>query len=90
MADDPKVVSIRDGGEIPAAGESSEAVVAYLEGLLERAKNGEAVGVAVVECDPRKACSFNIVGYYCGTYSMLGAARAMVHAMARLAIDDDD
>ena len=41
MADDPKVVSILCGGNLPAAGESSEAVVDYLEGLLERAKNGE-------------------------------------------------
>ena len=90
MADDPKVLSIRDGGKLPAAGESSEAVVAYVEGLLERAKNGEALGVAVVECNPRMACSFNIVGYYCGSYTMLGAAQAMAHAMAELTNRDDD
>ena len=90
MADNPKVVSIRCGGKLPAAGESSEAAVAYLEGLLERAKNGEAVGVAVVECDPRTACTFHVVGYYCGSYSMLGAAQAMVHEMAGLATENDD
>ena len=90
MPDDPKVVSIRGGAKLPAAGESSEAVVAYLERLLERAKNGEAVGVAVVECNPHLACSFSMVGYYCGSYSMLGAAQAMVHAMAEFVTTDDD
>ena len=90
MSDDPKVVSIRCGGKLPAAGERSEVVVAYLEGLLERAKNGAAVGVAVVECDPRMACTFHAVGYYIGSYTMLGAAQAMVHEMASLATGDDD
>ena len=90
MADDPKVVSIRCGGKLPAAGEKSEAVVAYLEGLLDRAKNGEAMGVAVVECGPRITCTFHVVGYYCGSYSMLGAAQAMVHAMAEFVTTDDD
>ena len=90
MADDPKVVSIRGGGRIPAAGESCEAVVAHLEALLERARNGETVGVAVVECDPHVACRFSLVGYFCGSYAMLGAAQAMAYGMAGLATEDDD
>ena len=90
MADDTKVVSIRCGGKLPAVGERSEVAVAYLEALLERAKNGEAVGVAVVECDPRMSCTFHVVGYYCGSYTMIGAAQAMVHEMAGFANKDND
>ena len=90
MAEDTKVVSIRDGGKLPEAGESSEVVVAYLEALLERAKNGEAVGVAVVECDSHVACSYHVAGYYCSNYAMLGAVAAMTHVMAGLATGDED
>jgi hypothetical protein len=71
--------------------EVNATVVEHLEYLLERAKEGEITGVAVVPRHPDNQASYGLVGSV-GGYSMVGALHCLVATLTDLnrAPDDDD
>ncbi len=68
--DDENVVSIEGGVEIFPE-KSQQTVVRRLEEVLEMARSGEVVGIALVMVHRDKATSYRLVGLT-GGYSMLG------------------
>ena len=87
--DDDKVVSIDGGDTVPALGQTSKNVISFAEQLLERAKSGETVGLAVVECSPRVVSQWSVAGFYTKSFSMLGAAHAMVYDLSKNATTEE-
>lgn len=71
MAESPKVVSLRTGGEILPPGEPHPKVVAMLEDLLERARSGEVVTVSAACNNADGSCGRYHEGEV--SYGLLGA-----------------
>lgn len=64
-----KVTNIFGGATVSQ--KPNEATIAFLEDLLERAKSGDVVGVAVSSLHWDQAASYAVVGSV-GGYSMIG------------------
>lgn len=67
--------------------EVNEHLIEVLEGILERARAGEAVGGAIILLHYDSASSWMLAGRV-GGYSMLGACSAVKHALLELEFSD--
>ena len=87
--DDSKVVSIAGGVPVLEPGETSENVISFAEELLERAKSGKTVGLAIVECGPSVECNWSIRGFNTTSFTMLGAAHSMAYDLSKNATTEE-
>lgn len=68
------VISINGGPD--GQPEPDESVIKILEDLLERARAGDAIGIAAVYTTPDEISAYCLGGWV-GSYSMIGAVETM-------------
>ena len=77
MSGESKIVNLR-GDPLPEPGQPVESMVAALEAALERARQGETVGLALVEIDHAYRAFWSVRGWP-KSFAFLGAL-ASCHA----------
>lgn len=81
-----KIVSLRGGTVL--GGEPSDALVEYLEDLLEQARSGHVVGIAAATVESSGVASYAVVGRV-GGFGLSGALACAQHLLCETNIGRD-
>ena len=82
-----EIISLTGGPVVAPGLPPNTDLVEALEWLLDRAKNGQIVGAAVVPMEADGVCPYFLVGRV-GGFTMAGAVSAVLHEVNRVNTSD--